>query len=52
MTPDEIKKLLQIEIAVLKFDMAEIIEEKVKEVLADKEQHWREEAARRREASW
>jgi hypothetical protein len=52
MTPEDLKKLLRIEIAVLKFDIAQIIEDKVNEVLADKAQHWKEEQARKREATW
>lgn len=52
MTPDELKKLLRIEIAVLKFDLTQFIDEKLKEIRADRDQHWRQEAARKREATW
>jgi hypothetical protein len=48
-TPEDIKKILRIEMAVLKFDIAEILEEKISKALRKR---YSEEDARRRESTW
>lgn len=52
MTPEEVKKMLQIEIAVLKFDVAEILEERIDKIISEKEYRRKTEAIRRRERRW
>jgi len=51
MTPEEFKKL-KIIMATFKFDIAEIIDEKISEIVALREERSKTEAIRRRERRW
>jgi len=51
MTPDDIKEL-KIILATWKFEILEIIEDKLKQIITSNREHWEDEDARRRESTW